>query len=301
MTQTLTLRLGDCIEVLQGMPDGSIGAVVTDPYSLKCQGRSNGPFGIGQEVHLPDLDEGDVKFRQQGQLPLVLQSHPDLAGLHRAIGVNPGIGVPEGAVKLQSCVCLRQEVVQDSLVSTVCPSEVVLGNGRNPQGGQNDSDLSFQTGNPRYPALRNRQSCGLGQFSLGRLRAGIPALSLPQSVQGNSSLCVGLPSGLRDGVGLEDFSTDQSYRPGSVGTYGGTQERRGLRAGNMRGWSSHRGAANTTKPGYGEGLDLPPQGVRATTGAGSLSSVLQPSRVCLVLAPANGAKTLDHKDTTYGE
>lgn len=57
MIQTIQLRHGDCIEVLQGLADGSIGALVSDPYSLKCQDCSNGPFGIGQEVHLPDLDE----------------------------------------------------------------------------------------------------------------------------------------------------------------------------------------------------------------------------------------------------
>ena len=38
--QTLTLRLGDCVHVLQGMPENSLGAIVSDPpYGLEFMGK----------------------------------------------------------------------------------------------------------------------------------------------------------------------------------------------------------------------------------------------------------------------
>jgi len=48
-TQTLTLRHGDCTQVLQGMPEGSVGAIVSDPpYGLTFMGKGWDDLGPGQ-------------------------------------------------------------------------------------------------------------------------------------------------------------------------------------------------------------------------------------------------------------
>jgi DNA modification methylase len=44
-TQRIELRLGDCVEVLQGLPEGSIGAIVADPpYGLEFMGKDFDTF-----------------------------------------------------------------------------------------------------------------------------------------------------------------------------------------------------------------------------------------------------------------
>lgn len=48
MTQTLTLRLGDCLVVLEGLEEGSIDAFVTDPPYDLTSGTGKGGF-MGKE------------------------------------------------------------------------------------------------------------------------------------------------------------------------------------------------------------------------------------------------------------
>ena len=48
MTQKLTLRNGDCVEVLAEYEDGSLGAIVSDPpYGLKFMGKAFDDLGEG--------------------------------------------------------------------------------------------------------------------------------------------------------------------------------------------------------------------------------------------------------------
>lgn len=70
MPQTIQLRLGDCIEVLKTLPDGSIGAIVTDPpYLISFMGRAwddTEEGGCSQEWHLRWLKEAFRVLRPGG-------------------------------------------------------------------------------------------------------------------------------------------------------------------------------------------------------------------------------------------
>lgn len=49
MTQTLTLRLGDCVDVLRGMKEGDVGAFICDPpYGLEFMGKEWDDFSKPQ-------------------------------------------------------------------------------------------------------------------------------------------------------------------------------------------------------------------------------------------------------------
>ena len=70
MTQRLTLRHGDCVEVLKGYEDGSIGAVVSDPpYGLSFMGKDFDKLGEGaaqRKWHLQWLTEAYRVLRPGG-------------------------------------------------------------------------------------------------------------------------------------------------------------------------------------------------------------------------------------------
>ncbi len=66
MTQRLTLRHGDCVEVLKGYEDGSIGAVISDPpYLIEFMGKTWDSVAR-TSPYQPRSDEG---YGNKGILP----------------------------------------------------------------------------------------------------------------------------------------------------------------------------------------------------------------------------------------
>lgn len=68
MSHTLILRLGDCTEVLKGLPEGSLGSIVTDPpYGLEFMGKEwDAPWKTGAGMTMPGIGERAIPWPAYG-------------------------------------------------------------------------------------------------------------------------------------------------------------------------------------------------------------------------------------------
>lgn len=97
MSQTLQLRLGDCIEVMQGIPDGTIGAIITDPpYGLEFMGKDwDAPWKSGAGMSAPGIGERAIPW-------------PSFGGSMPFGGANPTCGECGGRLRGErKCACLE--------------------------------------------------------------------------------------------------------------------------------------------------------------------------------------------------
>ena len=92
MTQTLRLRLGDSIEVLNDMEEGTLGGIVCDPpYGLEFMGKDWDTFKTGRSS----------KYAEGGSLP-TFEERMERAGkggsaVASSAASKPGPGLPASA------------------------------------------------------------------------------------------------------------------------------------------------------------------------------------------------------------
>jgi DNA modification methylase len=121
---SITLHHGDNLAVMAGIPDMTVDAVVTDPpYNLSDSRQRDKDClrRIVADFCLPDHHEGDVQGSQRGGLPAPALGGAPLGGVNRAVRVEAGVGVPEGAVDLQRAAVIEHEVDAGSEPAMLAP------------------------------------------------------------------------------------------------------------------------------------------------------------------------------------
>lgn len=109
----VTIWHGDCIEVLAGLPDASVDAVVCDPpYNLSDSGKRDSDclrrvFG---KVEFPHDDDGNTQRGEGNHFSVPMFGGTPLGGKGRAVRVSARVRVPERAVYLQGAAVGEEEV-----------------------------------------------------------------------------------------------------------------------------------------------------------------------------------------------
>jgi DNA modification methylase len=74
--ESVTLHHGDCLDVLRGLPDNSVDAVVTDPpYGLEFMGKDWDKFGVGKQPKIGEPD-GSMFRRNMGTPSYTANGNP---------------------------------------------------------------------------------------------------------------------------------------------------------------------------------------------------------------------------------
>ena len=126
----VSLYVGDCLDVLAGLPDGSVDAVVTDPpYNLSGSSERDSYClrRVIAEFALPDDDERDAERFKRGRLASPPRRGAQLGWGLGAVRVVAGIGVPVGPVDFKGAAVAEQEVNAGHVAATSTPDASLPG------------------------------------------------------------------------------------------------------------------------------------------------------------------------------
>ena len=288
---SVTLHLGDCLDVLKGMEANSFDGVLCDPpYGLsenRAHSIDDRIVGVLPDIVLPNLNEVDPALAQDIKLGGVPVCRATLRGGHLAGVIKAGIGVPESTVDLDCRVVLRQkEVNGGDIAPTGGVTDAELVNGIDAEGGEFLGDYILYLGDTREFARRNS---GGGIFA-ELLSGGFAMPIVPLYVPGTPCPLSGLAAVILGdyGIGLGYDALGQSLAPSGVVAGAGAVNtfmlRFDLRRGTIELAATYRASHNV--PGFAVGR---PQLVRTGAAASSLPPPFKPVRVGLVGFAADGA------------
>lgn len=285
-----TIHHGDCIEVMQTMPENSIDAIVTDPpYNLSNGSKRDAQCfrEIVTEVLLPHDNNRNSQRGEGRDLAVPSLSGAGLGGERRPVRVDAGVGVPEGPVDLQGASIAEHEVHAGDEATSSAPDGDLPGVG--------DSELVKHHGDfilqladgGNAPFCDGTCSC-FTEPSTGVI--GVAVVVPPLAGSDSASLGLVVVGGNPD-VGPVNDAGGQAEGAPLVHAGGGTV-RHGMLRLDLRGGT---GELDFTH-GALEGLPLfelvSAESVTAGAGASRLSPVAKPHRVRLVRDGADGALTV---------
>jgi len=185
----VSLRLGDCIDVMRGMPDASVDSIVTDPpYELSNDGKASAAL-VFLELMLPKDAKVNADPASGCHLSFLIEQVLALGG----VGVEP---TPSATVEV-SAVAFNDESTRRNQDVENMGECSVAGPHRNglpdvePEAAQHLGCFILECADttPLLDAL-NRSGCG---FLSGAIGVGlrVPAASLPSLVRGCGAVDVG--------------------------------------------------------------------------------------------------------------
>ena len=275
-----TIFHGDCLEVMRGMPDESVHAVVTDPpYNLSDSGKRDFKCfrQLLAEVFLPSDDERDSQSGEGGNFPIPAFGSSTLGGVSWASGVNARVGVPEGSVDFEGASVIEQEI-DGGDVSPVSATDGGLPLVGDSHVGEGDGDFVLQLAYGGDSAFCNGTCSCFTEPSAGFISVAVVVSGFAGGDGAGDGFHVdGGDADVRGG----DYSGGESE--GSSGVHaGGGAVRRGVLRLDLRGGSGELDFAGSAPHGAPVFAVVRAEGVAASAGARRLSPVAKPYRVCEV-------------------
>ena len=284
---------GDCLDVLRGMSDGCVDAVVTDPpYGLSsesAQSLSDRVLNGLLNVVLPNLNEWNPQLAEQIDLHGVPFGGSDLRLREVASIVEARVGVPVSPVHLNGNTKVGQEEVK---AGNVAPrggfTQSVLMDGVNTDGGQCLGDFVLDFGYAAELAGGDGCGCFMPELSFSGFSVPVSPVLFPGSDCPLTRLCLGLAPFCGDGVRLADDALGQAEGSPFILALSGTVNtfmlRFDVRGGAVELFTTYRASQRDA------GAELfRPKLVRAGEAASRLPSDFEAVRVRLVGFPTDGA------------
>lgn len=280
MTAPFTLHLGDCIEVMRGMADGSVDSIVCDPpYELSDDGKQS-PGRVFVEFALPQNAKVESHLTGRDALPLFVSKILSLSTVGDI--PRPSPAMPVVPMALDDKPTLRQQDIEHTSERSVCVSGGCAVGGVEPEGAKYLGSFALKLADPAK-LLQVLQEIGTG-FVSGGLGIGFAtgAARYPSLFQGLRSVVVGdddiraLDNALSDLIGA------------LAGAARGPVFSLNLARGSLEQLTAH-GALLLAAVLMASGAEL----IRAGAAARSLPSVLEARRIGVVGAEAHRAFSFD--------
>ena len=271
------LMQGDCLIMMQAIPDNSIDSIVTDPpYGLNDGSETLNDIFIPKffDVFLPKFYKSISKFINNSELISPLNRIPFLNSVNRSVWVDSGIGVPESSIDFYDDFVDWNEEIKNTRKSTVTLSNRVLGDKINIESSNNSLNFYFKIRPCVNSSLSDLSTCGFTKFGFG-------SVSMAVIIPFNSKFASFLrtlkptePSSLSNIIGLLNNSKAFSKCPASVVTSSGT-ELRTIFTFNTRDSSIELSLASTTSKFDAVFEIVTPKNIGAFTGTSGLSSMFK--------------------------
>lgn len=278
--ESVALHHGDCIEVMQSLPENSIDAIVTDPpYELSSDGK-NSPNRVFAEMVLPKDSHLKALTRGEDVLPLLVAKVLELGGV--GLIPSPTPAMPVGAVAFDDYATGGNNDVVYGIEGSIGVSGDTASVDGESQGSEHLGSFALKLADPsKLVEVVGKLGAS---FEAGRLGIGlgVGAAGLPGALHG----CVPV-------VGVDD---DVRFRDGALSDLVGAF--RGASAGAVFGFDLRRGSieeftADGARLFAAILLESGAELVRAVTPTSGLPAVLESRRVCVVDDSANRAFTFD--------
>lgn len=267
---------GDCLDLLRGLPDGCVDAVVTDPpYELSNDGKASA-CRVLLEFLFPKNPKVKAKSSSECHLSFLISQIAELSGF--SLNETPSSTVPEITVALDDDVTGRDIEVENGGESTVRGTECEGGDNNETQAPESLDNFFLELADTT--AFLNALH-GIGcSFYAGRIGVGlgIPPASLPRLL----SQCL-VVNDSHQIVGFDDLAFSDF-----ISTCKGTTCRPMLRF-DLAGRSVEGLSANTALFFFAIALQCGAKLIRTDATTGSLPPVLEPVPIRIVNRSADRA------------
>ena len=286
---------GNCLDELKKLPDNSVDSIVTDPpYGLgdNLYKRINKAVWKSFNIMLPDFYEGDIKRIQYRDFSFKSSLCSDLSRCETIPIIKSRVAMPESPIYFDGNVEVREiEIDRSTVSSSFYIPDTALRDKIDANGSKFIGNFIFDFGNSIDFTADDVFGGNFGQFSYGFFS--VPISSIFSSCFPNSGIDFPFPifrDGIPDIVWGSDNMGDDSFTHSFALTESGTEDTPVLTFDLTRA-SDYSSATITTLKSNTFSNFIRPKIVRTNLTTSSLSTVLQPIKVSLVLGTTNGASS----------
>jgi len=289
----ITIYCGDMREVVPQLGE-KVDYVVTDPpyclSSYSLQDRCDEILRLFQDVVFPNFSNGNTPLSKYSELTRILIQGSDLRWFKEISVKESRVSMPESSVDFNNKIVVGEIEITASTESPgfwVTDSKLV--DELDSKSSEFLGDYVFDFGNTVNSSISDVSRSDFGQLAFGLFCVPISSISAPLSPNFSGDLAFNFNrTGILDLIRFGDNSFRESKRPPFILASWGTEDRLMLGF-DLRGGSGKLLSAEGTDEFDTFGKFLSPKLIRTFSGASSLSSMLEPLRIGLIVHSTNGA------------